>query len=149
MKKLWTLFLFAIPAFGFCQAPEGTNQISVVGLTFSQVVDTLVDRGYELRWTDNNYKSVRTGFKEAPNPSGRGPSYVYVSIRVHVKGSTALITAKWYNAVFKATHVRTEPLDSELMPVTWSSGDAVQLAFKQIDNFAKSFGKDVSYSTVQ
>jgi hypothetical protein len=66
-----------------------------------------------------------------------------------VKGSTAQVTAKWYNAVFKATHVRTEPLDSELLTVKWSSGDALQLAFKQMDNFAKSFGKDVSYNTVQ
>ena len=79
MKKLWIFIFSLIPAIGFSQnPPDGTNQISIPGVSFIQVEDSLMDRGYELKWIDNNYKTIRTTFKEAPNPSGRGSSYVYV-----------------------------------------------------------------------
>jgi hypothetical protein len=150
MNKQWIFFFLAIPIIGFTQdPPQGTNQINVRGIAFSRVVDTLQARGYEIKWIDNNHKTVRTTFKEAPDPNGRRSSFVYVSLRIRVKDSTALISAKWYNAVYLNSRDDTEPVDSELLMVEWAPGDALQLAFKQMDSFAKLFDKEISYTKAQ
>jgi hypothetical protein len=147
MNKIRIFFLLLIPILGHSQEPPaGTNQITISGVNFIQVVDSIQSEGYEIKWLDDNYKTVRTTFREAPDPRGRRSSYVYVSLRLKVKDSTAFLTAKWYNAVFLNAHDAYEPIDSELQNVEWAFGDALQLAFRQMEAFAKSFGKPLSYS---
>lgn len=89
-KHIGMLFSFPMLLISSARAqeiPKNSNTIKVTAVTFSQVVNTLLDEGYFIAQLDTVYKTVRTHPRMF---QFRTTTYLQVDIRV--KDSTAIIT---------------------------------------------------------
>lgn len=94
-----------------------------------QVCNALLDAGYTVEKKDNELQTAKTGFKD-----GTGKAKLCkLRLLVRVKDSTATITGHYYNVLLN---------NLEYIVYNKESGPC----FDEMNSFALSFGKEVSYS---
>lgn len=127
MKTLLLFCLLIITSAAQAQN-KGDNTILVKGVTFDQVVNTLLDQGFKIDKIDKDFKTVRTEFKE-PNPK-----YSYkVSYDIRVKDDVAIITGETITSNMK-------------FEIKNGKSGLDKLAFESMSNFAKSLNGGMSYA---
>lgn len=72
--------------------PQKTNAVKVVGVSFEQVVNSMLDSGYIMKSIDKDFKTLKTEPRDACKTCA--PKVVF---DVRVKDSIAYFTGKWYN----------------------------------------------------
>lgn len=128
MKIAITCLLLMISAIAFSQQKKD-NTITVKGVGFMQVCNSLLDAGYVIDKKDNDLQTAETKFKD-----GTGKAKLCkIRLQVRVKDSTAIITGHYYNVLFN---------NLEYIVYNKESGPC----FEEMNQFALSFGKPLIYS---
>lgn len=105
------------------------NTITVKGIGFMQVCNALLDSGYMINKKDNDLQTAETKFKD-----GTGKAKLCkLRLNIRVKDSTAIISGHYYNVLFN---------NLEYIEYTKDS----RPCFDEMNQFALSFGKEISYS---
>lgn len=144
------LFLLLLPAISVAQIPRNAKTIIVKNVSFTEVCNQLLDKGYILDKKDDQLQTVRTEPKVYP----KGWNAAY-KMDIRVKDSTAYITATYtapYDQVL-ASAAKQDPLWNN-DPVYYDTNKKGKpflkslpgYAFGWVNEFALSFGKPVEYS---
>jgi hypothetical protein len=143
--KITILLLCMLPAFAFAQ-PKGANAITVHGVSFSQVDDTLNARGFQIDKLDT--AGLTTKSKQYYSEEGDSKSnHANIVITVQVKGSDAIFTALYtYEEQTKVFGAHSQVGKPTVVENIYSKGSYMRRAFDYMDGIAKSFGGAVSYS---
>jgi hypothetical protein len=107
---------------------KGDNTILVKGVTFDQVVNALLDKGYKIDKLDKDFKTVKTEYCECR------PKYSYqILLNVRVKDSVAAISGKASN----------RNIEIGIENQKWG---LYKYSFDDMNNLAKSLKGELSYS---
>src|SRR5665647_306091 len=87
MKKI--LILLLLPCFAIAQN-KNDNTIIAKGVTFKQVVNTLLDADYRIDKIDSNYYTIKTEYKKLCTEC-----LPEIMFDIRVKDSAATIRGKW------------------------------------------------------
>lgn len=136
------LFFLLIPLSSICQEPpKGSNTIVVKGITFAQVISSLLDSGYSIQAKDTLDKTVITEFK------GERKTGMNYRIRIRVKDSVAYITGQYKLGLsIRAGLIATDPNElTECEYRGWRTG-AYRIIFAKLDQFARSLTGSITYA---
>jgi hypothetical protein len=143
MKAL--LFLL-LPVICTAQVPRNAKTIIVKGVTFEQVCEQLLDKGYNIEKKDDQLQTVRTEAKKYPKYWDAA-----YKMDIRVKDSAAYITAT-YSSPFENTSPNQRSLfDNErVYNHTDKKGNPhvkslSGYAFGLVNEFVLSFRKQVEY----
>lgn len=148
--KAAILFFALFPVIATAQIPRNAKTIVVKNVSFEQVCNQLLDKGYAIEKKDDQLQTVRTEYKKYPKLWNAG-----YRIDIRIKDSTAYIsgafTAPYENPLTRAS-AKQEPLwnNEPILYLTNNKGKphAKSLsgyAFGLLNEFAVSFGKEVEY----
>ena len=143
MQKSITLLFLIIAACVTMQAQEkGTTKIMVSGVTFREVTNQLLDFGYSFDKIDSNYQTVKTEYKTFKS---KGVD-MDICFFVRLKDSTAIISGKWVPTALIGSKLLGAEItrDNSTYDIDNKMGSKAQ--FAEMTRFAKSFGKEVTYS---
>lgn len=142
MKITFTCLLLVCAVISFSQQ-KGDNTIVVKNVGFIQVCNALMDAGYVIEKKDNDLQTVKTEFKEG---SGKN-KWMKLLLTIRMKDSAAIITGQWYNTMFPGNKVigKEFNIENSTEKIEYTFGNPKN-CFKEVNQFALSFGKDVSYS---
>jgi len=142
MRLLFTVISVCLLLSSTAQT-KGANTIKVIGVTFKEAVDKLLDAGYVPEKIDSNFQTVKTEFKIS---EGKNKN-VQLSLFVRIKDSTAIITGKTFNSgMVGATLFGTQiSKDAATLDIENSSG-TFKKVFSEMNSFALSFKKPIEYS---
>jgi hypothetical protein len=139
------LFFLFIPLTAISQEkiPKKSNTIEVSGVTFKEVVNTLLDFGYTFDKIDSNYQTIKTDFKQGAGKN----KWMKLRILVRVKDSIASFSGDWYNTIFMGTTiggVRQSTLENSVERIEYRSVNPKN-CFLEMNEIAISFKKSVIY----
>ncbi len=143
MKKLIVIMCLAGLS-ASAQPKKGDNVILMSGVSYSQVINKMLDAGYDIEKSDSIYKTARTNWKNCPMENGK-PSMVYLSIGVRVKDTVTMITGRWYSQM---SNMDGNPKPADIYNLEYGGG-AKKLLFNELDKFAGSLSPDRSYSVTK
>lgn len=128
--------------------PIKANIILVHGVSFKEVVNTLLDRGYSISKIDSNFNTVETEPKDIPNQG----MVQQMILKVRVKDSITTITGLFGFPANTNNQYRAGSLGAMIagvdMPIAnfkmWGKRKK-PTAWTVMNNFALSFNKPVEY----
>lgn len=141
------IILLLFPLFSFSQSKieKGTNTINVIGITFKQAAESLLDAGFYIEKTDSIFQTIKTEFK-----TGTGKNkWMKLRLFVRVKDSTAIITGQWYNSIFIGSKLFgiEQTIENNTSKIKYSSGNEKN-CFMEMNSFALSFKRQTQYLIV-
>jgi hypothetical protein len=128
MKQLLVIVLLCLSSTIFAQT-KGDNVIYAKGVTFEQVVNTLLDSGFVVKEIDKDFHTVITKYKSF------SPTYG-LTLDIRVKDNIAIIKGK--GLITPSTNSRSIAIDTVYFPVA--------ILWNQMDSFAKSLTDNITYS---
>lgn len=140
MKSL--LLCLLIPCLCISQ-PKGTNTIKIIGVTFNQVVNGLLDAAYTLEKIDSNYQTIKTEFRDGTGKN----KWMKLRLLIRVKDSVAIITGQWYNSMLIGHKVfgQDQTIETATSKIEYTFGNPKN-CFNEMNAFALTFNKPVEYS---
>jgi hypothetical protein len=132
------LLLLLIPSFAFCQQ-KGDNCIIVKGVSFKEALNTALDHGFSISMKDDSLQI----FSTVPRTDKRNDTHVYY---VRIKDSAAYITGEFdvnMNMDFGGVTSKFASFRIENKGTKISS---YQTNFRYMQNFARDFNKEISYT---
>jgi len=147
MKKIVTLlfvfFLFSIDNRTFSQEPKkGDAKIIVIpsdtANLFKRVVLALLEKGYTIESKDEQLKYIASSEMALGSRS--------IKIRILIKDSIIIFSGQVANNVsFSLGSAKTERVFYNIY-YGGMKGSDLRIAWKELDNFARHFGTNISYS---
>ena len=87
-------FFFLFPILLFAQnIPKGTNAIIVKGVIFENVINNILDQGFQIDEIDKDFHTAKTKFKKTNNKEY--PYTLQLSFYIRVKDSSAIIIGEY------------------------------------------------------
>lgn len=118
---------------------QDINTITIKGITFDQVVTHLTKSGYSIRKLDDRTKTVQTHYLKYQSKS----SSFHIAIFAHVRDSVAIFSGTMcYNINNNRDGL---PDSARAFDIKYTHG-LYKEAFIQLDNFVKSFNREMIYS---
>lgn len=142
MKPIIVLCCVFLIAISVNAQPKGASTIRVLGVTFDELTNALLDKGFQFDRVDSNLLALRTDFIDG---SGKN-KWIKYRIIARVKDSTAIIVGEWYNTLFIGHKLlgQEQTIENSTYKIEYSTG-APKKCFIEMDNFAKTFNKPVEY----
>lgn len=119
---------------GILAQSKGDNTIIVGGVDFATVCSALLDAGFAIEKKDSDLQTAKTELKAG---SGKN-KWMKLLFNARVKDSTLYLTGQWYNTLSGG------PVESEVQPIANTFGNP-KSCFKEMNAFALSFGKPITY----
>jgi hypothetical protein len=143
MKVLSLLFIL-LPFLGQSQdkIPKKTNTIEIVGVSFKEVANALLDAGFTFEKIDSNFLTIKTDFKEGTGKN----KWMKLRLMTRVKDSTLFITGEWYNTMLiggKLFGVE-QTIENSTYKIEYTNGNPKN-CFLEMNEFANSFNKEKVY----
>ena len=119
------------------------NLIKVKGVSFSVVVNKLLDEGWNIMKIDSNYQTVTTDFRDGRDKT----KWMKLRYYVRVKDSTAFISGNWVNAMLLGQQFFGSEFNMEnsTQSIEFTFGNPKN-CFIEMQRFALSFNKPIEYS---
>lgn len=134
MKNI--VIILILPLFSIAQE-KNDNTIIASGVNFKQVVNTLLDAGYQIQKLDTTYSTLRTEYKKLC--SGCEPEYL---LDIRIKDSNAIITGKWKNSLVASIFLNgADPV----MDIANERSGVPKKSFAAMNKFALSLSANVTY----
>lgn len=142
--KFLSLFLIFLPFLVRSQdrIPKKTNTIEVLGVTFKECADALLNAGFTFDKVDSNFNTIRTDFK-----AGTGKNkWIKFRLLTRVKDSTLLINGDWYNTTLIGGKLFgvDQTVENSTYSIEFTNGNPKN-CFLEMNEFANSFKKEKVY----
>jgi hypothetical protein len=125
------------------EIPKKTNTITIVDVTFDDVVNKLLDQGYELDKIEKDYGYIKTGFKKV----GKENNTLHMSINVRVKDNYAVVTAFFTNEFQKYfTGAALGAAIEDAWQVDYNKSPVGKVVWNALHQFVTSFDKELLYA---
>lgn len=144
MKIIYLFILvFTLISINSYSQQKGDNTIVVKNVGFVEMCNALLDAGYVIEKKDVDLQTVKTEFKEGAGKN----KWMKLLLIARIKDSTAIITGHWYNSMFPGNKVLGKEfnIENSTDKIEYTIGNPKN-CFKEMNVFALSFGKEVSYS---
>lgn len=121
-----------------CAQPKGTNEITIHGVTFEQVVTALLDSGFKIEAIDKDFKIATT------KPFGQ----FNIVISIRAKDSSVIIDGIWSNGshiTFQIAQTKKEFVEPKKKTFVIFSSEATVQSFAYMRTFCLAFNTQVEY----
>lgn len=122
--------------------PKNADVITVNGITFEKVVNSLLDSGFVIEKMDKEFHTVKTEYRKLCKDC-----IPEILFNVRVKDSTAIITGKWRSTgnIFGGLESKKDLDNAYVFDIKNEKMKVPRLAFQAMKTFAVSLNGEISY----
>lgn len=136
-KKIVIILIMFLP-FATMAQNKNDNTITAIGVGFKQVVNALLDAGFQIQKLDTTYSTIRTEYKKLC--SNCEPDYL---LDIRVKDSAATITGKWKNTLMASVFLAgSDPV----FDIKNERSAVPRKCFEAMNKFALTLSQNVTYT---
>ncbi len=141
-KKMVTIFFLILFLPLLCISQNRNDNLIVSkGIGFNQIVEILLDNGYNIDKIDSNYKTLKTEYKKLCSDC-----IPEIMLEVRVKDSIAFMKGKWRSNGGLIGNVLSGNNDYMYFDIMNEKQKVPKQCFSEMDKIAKLFSNDITYS---
>lgn len=149
MKRI-LFFALVINSLNTFSQVKNDNTIIIKNISFSFIMNSLLDQGYTIDKYDTLFHTIKTALKDGRREDGKPTNLFKIFLDIRVKDSLVIIKGQGVAAVtlqlFKNSTGYSETSNYYPIQNKGMKNSELRSSWVMMDNFAKSFKTDIVYS---